>query len=267
MEVFREFTMAPGIHKSRFFIRATGHFFIRKPEPEKNAHFGEIFWCRSGSALFYTRNGEGIQLKKGHVWYYPPGSHHKVIPERNGFDYRWLSVEGPDAGALFHSLGILPGINHAGKCPDELFARVVLNLHDPDMLHQLQALAAGFEILTRVVAPAAEDSSLAERAKELIQSSYHQKELNVEKIAALLHVHRVSLTRIFTESLGVTPGRYLHLTRLHAAMKHLSETDLPVKEIAEKCGFSAAGYFIKAFRAQTGQSPGDFHRIYRKQPK
>ena len=41
----------------------------------------------------------------------------------------------------------------------------------------------------------------------------------------------------------------------------LSDSDLPVKEIAARLGFTSAAYFSRAFQNETGQSPTEFRRL------
>ncbi len=44
--------------------------------------------------------------------------------------------------------------------------------------------------------------------------------------------------------------------RLRQARRWLADPTLSVKEVARRCGFAQAGYFIKVFRRACGQSPG-----------
>lgn len=64
----------------------------------------------------------------------------------------------------------------------------------------------------------------------------------------------------FKHYLDSTPMKYLTQVRMSAAVKLLENTDDPVKEIADKCGFSDSFYFSNTFRRFYGVSP----RTYRK---
>ena len=52
-----------------------------------------------------------------------------------------------------------------------------------------------------------------------------------------------------------TVTEYITGVRLERAEFMLKKTSLPVKEIAESCGFSSANYFAKVFLARYGKSP------------
>ena len=70
---------------------------------------------------------------------------------------------------------------------------------------------------------------------------------------ALLHV-------LYTlkDELGITPVAYLWHSRLVIAKKLLEFTNLPVKEIAKRCGFKTVQHFSRKFEEQLGLSPAVF---------
>jgi len=79
----------------------------------------------------------------------------------------------------------------------------------------------------------------------------------------------------YAEALGVTPT---HLTRacratcgkgahglledrlVFEARRLLSETRMPIKDVAQALGYSSAGYFTRAFQKAAGQTPSGFRR-------
>ncbi|MEO7326715.1 MAG: AraC family transcriptional regulator [Dokdonella sp.] len=65
--------------------------------------------------------------------------------------------------------------------------------------------------------------------------------------------------RLFSNTMGQTPHRYLSSLRLERAKTMLSLRTAPISEVALSCGFSTQSNFTKAFRRATGFSP----RVYR----
>ena len=256
MEILRQFTMGTGYRKTGFYVRGTGHFIIERQEPDKFADFAEIFWCISGCGLFYDHD-QGIPLHPGWIWYYPPNSFHHILPHPY-FNYRWLSVDGPDAGNLFRALRFKPGLNWAGSCPEELFAEIMLELHDGSQQSQMRALSTAFKILTLAMTPRGDPRPTAEQARDLIHKNYANPEIDVSTLAELLHVHRITLNRLFQEAYGLPPGKYLNNVRLQEGIRLLTETSEPVKEVAKLCGYASAGYFTKVLHRQTGHTPQAF---------
>jgi len=66
--------------------------------------------------------------------------------------------------------------------------------------------------------------------------------------------------KLFRQTTGQSLGRYLIEWRLQRAERLLAETELPLKEIAWRLGFSSAANFSTAFRHETGQTPGLFRK-------
>ena len=256
MKKLHQFTMGTGYRNTGFYVRGTGHFIIEKPESDKYADYPEIFWCISGCGLFYD-HGQEFQLQPGWVWYYPPNSLHHIIPHPV-FDYRWLSFDGPDAENLFHALRFKPGLNPAGKCPEELFAEIMLGLRDGSRQSQLNVLASAFRILTQAMTPQSDPRPVAAQARDFILKNYNDPGINVSMMAELLHVHRITLNRLFLAAYGISPGKYLNNVRLQEGIKLLTESDLPIKEVAKSCGYESAGYFTKVLHRQTGHTPRSF---------
>ena len=85
----------------------------------------------------------------------------------------------------------------------------------------------------------------------------------ISEIAAMLGLSRRHLTRLFKMSVGLTVHAYVGQASVRKAMDLLTTTDKPVKEIAHKLGFSSPSGFSTAFRAATGQSPGQFRKGHR----
>ncbi len=260
MKNYREYRFAVIRGKTSFYVRSIGHFRLTPESPEeiKVADFGEIFWCIGGKGYFH-RNGEVFPLLPNSVWYYPPGSLHQYYPGKPFFHYRWLTIEGPGAGGLFDGLRIQPGINEAGECPQELFSRIELNIESPQNEKRMEVLAAAFEILTRAALPAAPENSAgttAEKAKRIIDGNFADRELNVDRIAELLGIHRVSLSRAFSRVHGISASEYLASCRIQKALALLKETTLSAEEIADRCGFSTPAYFSRVISKTTGFPPG-----------
>jgi AraC-like DNA-binding protein len=66
------------------------------------------------------------------------------------------------------------------------------------------------------------------------------------------------LCRIFKQVYGLSPQQYRDNIRLEKAKRFLKTGEFSVKQIAEKLQFCDAGYFCRAFKRHTGQTPKDF---------
>ena len=84
------------------------------------------------------------------------------------------------------------------------------------------------------------------------------EEITLEELAESAHVSKSECLRCFRESLQTTPYRYLMDFRLSKATKLLTETDLPVSEIASRTGFHGQSYFGKCFREKMNCTPREY---------
>ncbi|GAA1137194.1 transcriptional regulator GlxA family with amidase domain [Kitasatospora gansuensis] len=85
----------------------------------------------------------------------------------------------------------------------------------------------------------------------------------VGELARLATMSERSFARRFTETTGVPPLRWLSEQRVLAAQRLLEETDLPVDEIAVRCGFGSAVSLRPAFTRRVGVAPRDYRRTWR----
>ena len=82
----------------------------------------------------------------------------------------------------------------------------------------------------------------------------------VESLAATVGVSRSSLAARFADLVGETPMTYLRQWRFEVARNWLRDTDQTHAEIAEQLGYESEASFSRAFKKETGQTPGSFRR-------
>ena len=94
-----------------------------------------------------------------------------------------------------------------------------------------------------------------------IHKHYSNPSLTNKDIAAKFGYHPDHLSVLIKQETGKTLHQYLISYRLQIAKNYLLTTQYDISEIAWRCGFCTAAYFIKLFRDHTGTTP----RSYRKQ--
>lgn len=66
------------------------------------------------------------------------------------------------------------------------------------------------------------------------------------------------LARLLRRFFDLTPSQFITRTRLEVASRLLRESDRPVADIAQECGFYDHSAFSRAFRAAMGVTPSEF---------
>ena len=101
---------------------------------------------------------------------------------------------------------------------------------------------------------AALGSSFAEQVAELIESLLMGGRCNVELVAEILGIHRLTLYRRLREY-GTTFEALLDSRRQAMAETMLQRPTVSIGEIAEALGYSTPANFSRAFHRWTGQAP------------
>ncbi len=100
---------------------------------------------------------------------------------------------------------------------------------------------------------------LVEKAKNYVDESYSDKNMNVNSIAAELNVNNSYLSRTFKQVYGVGMLEYINKVRLENAEK-LMELGVTVKDAADQVGFTTPRPLIRCFREKHGTTPGDYYK-------
>ncbi|MFW5688675.1 MAG: helix-turn-helix domain-containing protein, partial [Spirochaetota bacterium] len=79
--------------------------------------------------------------------------------------------------------------------------------------------------------------------------------LRVADAAEAAGMSESHFSRVFRSEIGETFVRYLNRIRCERATEMLRSGELPIQEIAHRCGFSDHSYFTKVYRSITGAAP------------
>ncbi|PIG92094.1 AraC family transcriptional regulator [Gloeocapsopsis sp. IPPAS B-1203] len=82
--------------------------------------------------------------------------------------------------------------------------------------------------------------------------------IQLSDLAELLGLSQFHFSRCFKQSTGVSPYQYVLQQRIEHAKHLLKTTDLPIMQIALRCGFSSHSHLGKWFRQYVGVSPKTF---------
>ena len=85
--------------------------------------------------------------------------------------------------------------------------------------------------------------------------------LPVLAAAAAMSVRHFS--RVFTDEVGDTPGRYVERVRLEAARRDLETTADTLDVIARRCGFGSSETLRRSFQRRVGVAPDAYRRRFR----
>lgn len=102
---------------------------------------------------------------------------------------------------------------------------------------------------------------LVQTAIEIIHHEFAMLD-GVEEIADRLGITSNHLIRLFSATVGVSPGKYLKRRKLECASQLLVQPEMNVTLAAALSGFSEANYFSKIFRREFGVTPRQYRESH-----
>ncbi|MDR2347169.1 MAG: AraC family transcriptional regulator [Bifidobacteriaceae bacterium] len=221
-------------------------------------------WCEMGGA----RRAVGPDQ----VLVVPPGEPHAYGAEHGDpWTIWWFHAQGTDLGELLQAARLSvnrPVVNLAR--PERLVSlidEIALRLEKDDSDASLAAAAgAAWHALALIAsdqraAPSRPDPVAL--AVEYLQARAGQS-VPVRELADAVGLSPSHLTAIFRRSTGYAVVEYQTRLRLARASQYLTVTDLTVKQVATRVGYSDAFYFSRRFRAVYGLSPSAYRASSRR---
>ncbi|OPH54789.1 hypothetical protein BC351_30550 [Paenibacillus ferrarius] len=126
------------------------------------------------------------------------------------------------------------------------------------MLQMLTLLIRHHDETNRVHHPKYQES-LHHLAHEL-KTHYRRKWTNVE-MAAFINVHEDYMSKLFKDSMGMSPNKYLQSIRHQQAKRLLRETDDKIEAIAMEIGYEDFHYFSRMFKKWEGISAQQYRKF------
>ncbi len=83
---------------------------------------------------------------------------------------------------------------------------------------------------------------------------------SLKDLAAHIGYDYSYLSKLFSERIGVSFTEYVNMLRIDRACYLLKNTEMPVLDISEHCGYGSLRSFNRNFAKQTGTTPRDYKR-------
>jgi AraC family transcriptional regulator len=84
--------------------------------------------------------------------------------------------------------------------------------------------------------------------------------LTLSKLAAITGLSVFHFAHSFRKDFGVSPYQFLQDLRVGRAKELLCRTSVDQKEISRQLGFASASHFVRVFKANTGETPGQYRK-------
>lgn len=105
------------------------------------------------------------------------------------------------------------------------------------------------------------DERFLERLNETIIENLEDEQLDVEKLARILAMSRITLYRKIKAIANLTPVELINITRLKKSAELLAEGTYKIYEVANMVGFSSQSNFARNFHKQFNMTPTDYMHL------
>jgi AraC family transcriptional regulator len=95
------------------------------------------------------------------------------------------------------------------------------------------------------------------RVTQYIQDNLHRK-LRLAELSAQVNMSPYHFARLFKQSTGTSPHRFVLRRRIDRASTLLTTGELSIGEVARLVGFQTTSHFTTVFRRITGLTPGGY---------
>lgn len=87
---------------------------------------------------------------------------------------------------------------------------------------------------------------------------HYREELTISFLSEHFNVNANYISQLFKKETNTTFTQYVTALRMEYACRLLSETDLPINEVAEQSGYSDYFYFSRIFKRTKGTTPSSY---------
>ena len=208
----------------------------------------------------YNQNNETLISNSENIIVLPQNSNYEWLCTKSGHCII-IDFECTSKSTHLHSLKTSP--------PErilKLFKAIEFCLTLRKELHQQEAIKILYEII--LLSSVEHDKRYQHKNKQnkilpaikYIAKNYHKK-LNNDELAGLCGLSTVYFRKLFTETIGISPGNYIHNLRINKAKEMFASDYTSITEIALSLGYSDIYDFSRVFKKVAGISPSMYKKM------
>ena len=239
---------------------------------EEGYYWHQILLCSGGSGVLKYDN-TSVRISDDCLFFLPADYPHEYYPDEIKWDTRYVAFDG------YACRDILSELNMTGpmviKVADtgsmkKLYDKIFVALKSDKVYGNYTCSGLVYSYILEfyrlasdiAVKGGAEKSNILMPALNYIDNNF-RNDFSVAVLAEISGVSQQYLCRIFKQTMNLRPNEYITRRRLIEAKKLLSESDIPVSDVAAQSGFSDTGYFCTVFRRYESITPVEYRKIYK----
>lgn len=100
--------------------------------------------------------------------------------------------------------------------------------------------------------------SIIDKARKYIEDNYRTKDVSLDDVSREVDISPYYFSKLFKEETGENFIEYITRIRMERAKELLADTNLSMKEICARIGYSDPNYFSRTFKKHVGVTPTEY---------
>ena len=230
-------------------------------------HFYGIVYCIEGEAKFAFTDNNSCTIHPGEILILSKSASYSIITKD---DFKHYTINF-DIHSKYSNMDFLEN-NYYLFAPENphwyanAFKRLVLCWSARKTSYEMLSIAYLYELFSFLFSEILEKQFSTSSylrlnpAKEFIEQNY-MRPISLDTLANLSNMSVSNFRREWLKLYDESPLEYRDKIRLSNAENYLLSGYYSITEIAEKCGFSDANYFIRFFKKHKGLPPGKYEKF------
>lgn len=221
-----------------------------------------IIYCGEQSYEIY---GKVYELKENQFVIIPPETKHKIISTSDNMLKYSITFNRDNQNSELPLHGTVNDhiINSINFISEEYKQKLIssLSLIENRVFEVITLLMriAGYRENNKGVENS--DNHQLNLAKHFISDNI-ERNLSVGDVASYCHFSSRQLTRIFVESEGISPAKYINNEKMNKISECIKNTDLSLKQISEQFSYNNEHYFNTSFKKHFGITPFAYRKMF-----
>ncbi len=248
----------------------SGYFF--NPDKGRVLNEYQFIFISKGEGVFSTAGREDVKVTRGNIIMIFPNQWHsyRPVPEK-GWDEYYIGFGG---GIISHLISRTPlakenqildiGLNEELEA---LFVRAIEVAQNHKLATRQYLVGIAMHIIGLVLSALLNGGDSTDEIGEKIKTAIGvmnrnvNEEIDLIQIASDLNMSYSHFRKEFKKRTGTSPNQYFQNLKMKSAKNLIFSTNLPVKEICYRLGYSSPEYFTNQFRKHVGKTPMEYRRF------
>lgn len=250
------------------YVVSSGHIFAKKgrkiDRPAGRSDY-LLFYVAKGKEHFYL-DSEIIAEEGSFIFFRPFEKQEHIYLEDKPGEFYFVHFNAP---ADFDLFGFKSSTVYNSKLSVTIcdtFEEIISELQKKQPAYERLCASKLFALFSLLERKSKEETSSMgkyfDKISFVIQKmnkEYHI-DYTLDDYAKMCNMSKFHFLRVFKDLTGSSPLEYRNTIRLHHVKEQLTDTNIPIGEIAENAGFCSPSRFCDAFRKKVGVSPSQYRK-------